>query len=206
MSRAETQRLRKEIHVQVIEQVHSWGTFQNQQVFSWDENMEQPWGLGPSHMAALHRANAAPCHGWSGTPSFSAPQARRQVKCFFLEGLKWQWCFLFLPALHSTVGKHSFTRFSCRVAWVCGNTGPIALHRQSLKCCLSLCFLHAGTALQQHCGLKFLFCSQECQNYDSQVGAAFGHVFVYTSCCSVQIQKNFCSSGPKFYSIQCFQH
>lgn len=59
MSQAETQRLRKEIQVQVIEQIHSWGMFQNKQVFSWDENMEQPWGLGSSPMAVLYRASVS---------------------------------------------------------------------------------------------------------------------------------------------------
>lgn len=170
-------------------------------MFSWDENTEQPWGLSPSHMAVLHRANVS-WTVWDSLLFCLTGTERSQM--LFLGRLKWQWCFFFLPAL--IVGKHSFIRFSCRVAWICGNTVAIALHRQSPKCCLSLCFPHAGTALQQHCGLKFLFCSQECQNQDSRVGAAFGHVFVYTSCCSVQIQKNFCSSGPKFYFIQCFQH
>lgn len=35
--------------MEVIEQMCSWGTLQNKQVFSRDENTEQPWGLGPSH-------------------------------------------------------------------------------------------------------------------------------------------------------------
>lgn len=159
--------------------------------------------MGPEPFSHGCVAQGQHVMGGVGLPPFLPHRHGEESNAFSWKALNGSGVFSFSQL---SLWVNSFIRFSCRVAWVCGNTGAIALHIQSPKCCLSLCFPHAGTALQQHCGLKFLFCSQECQNQDSRVGAAFGHVFVYTSCCSVQIQKNFCSSGPKFYFIQCFQH
>lgn len=110
----------------MIAQIHSWGMFQNKQVFSWDENMEQPWGLGPSHMAALYRASIS----WMVWDSLlSCPTGMETSQTHFLGKALNDWCFFFPPAL--IVGKHSFIRFSCRVAQAPGNSGAIALHRHS---------------------------------------------------------------------------
>lgn len=135
-----------------------------------------------------------------GLPPFLPHRHGDESNAFSWKALNDSGVFFFLPAL--IVGKHSFISFSCRVAW--GQWSNCSSQTQSLKC-LSLCFLQAGTALQQHCVSVETFCFQECQNCHSQVGAAPGHDFC-TSCFSVQIQKDFCCSRSKFYFIQCFQH
>lgn len=149
----------------------------------------------------LLRCTGPTCHGWFGTPSFSAPQGMEMSEMLFLGRPEMAVVFFLSPSPHG--GKHSFIRFSCRVA------GSVVTLEQ-----LFSTDTVSETSSQSSCRnclaaalwFEVLFCSQECQNYNSQVGAALGHVFVCTSCGSVQIQKDFCSSGPKFYFIKCFQH
>lgn len=106
--------------------------FQNKPVFCWDENKEQTWGLGGPFS---HSCAAQGQHVMDGLGLPPLSHRHRDELNAFLEGLKCPWWFSFLPAL--IVGKHSFIRFSCRIARAPGNTGAIAPHRHTVPEMLS---------------------------------------------------------------------
>lgn len=134
----------------------------------------------------------------------SLPHSHGDELNAFLEGLKCPWWFFFLPAL--IVGKHSFIRFSCRIAQAPGNTGAIALHRHTVPEMLSQPLLPLCRNCLAAAALWFevpvLFPGMSKLSF-SCWSTTWPFLYFF---CSVQIQMDFCSSGPKFYFIQCFQH